>query len=361
MRRNILGIHKTHRIWLCAAAGIFCLALTGCAARSAGGSLSRQGMTALENADYQTALADFQTALQNEEDEVVAARGLGLTYFGLARYSDAADAFRQALEATDDKMPETRKDIRLYLILSLLRDENYPEVVTECMTLRSESGEMTELSYYLGCAYLGQGDEQQARENFDSAVALAEGDYALYLQIYQAFEEQSLSAVGDEYLQKALSITPQTNEDRYQLGQIYYYLGDYDAAHSVIDTPVQENYEPAVRLLGEIYLAQEDYAHALNIYQVLLEANGESPEIYNGLALCALASSDPDGALVYIETGLNLEEEDGKQQLRFNEMVAYENKLDFETALIKAEAYVALYPTDEAGQKELKFLQTQGR
>ncbi len=351
---------KSSRLAAGCAAAMLGLLLTGCAVKSSGGSLSRQGMAALEKADYQTALADFQTALQQEEDEVIAARGLGLTYFGLARYSDAAAAFRQALDATDNKMPETRKDIRLYLILALLRDENYPEVITECGTLRSESGDMTELSYYLGCAYLGQGDEDQARENFDAAITMAPEDYALYLQIYQAFEEQSLSAVGDEYLQKALSIAPQSNEDRYQLGQIYYYLGDYDSAHSVIDSTVQDNYEPAVRLLGQIYLAQEDYVHALSIYQQLLETKGESPEIYNGLALCALASDDPDTALSYIGQGLALEEEDGKQQLRFNEMVAYERKLDFETALIKAEAYVALYPTDEAGQKELKFLRTQG-
>ncbi len=339
---------------------ILSLSLTGCAAKSAGGSLTRQGMAALENADYQTALVDFQTALQNEEEEVPAARGLGLAYFGLARYTDAAQALRQALAAADEKMPETKADIRKYLILSLLRDENYPEVVTECQNLRSEAGESTELSYFLGCAYLGQGEQELARENFDAAISQAPGDYALYLQIFQVFEEHSLTALGDEYLQKALAIQPQSNEDRYRLGQIYYYLESYDEAHSVIDSAVQENYEPAVQLLGEIYLAQEDYAHALNIYQMLLESNGESPSIYNGLALCALASGDADQALTYIGQGLALEEDDGKQQLRFNEIVAYEQKRDFSTALIKAEAYAALYPTDEAGQKELKFLRTQG-
>ena len=47
-----------------------------------------------------------------------------------------------------------------------------------------------------------------------------------------------------------------------------------------------------------------------------------------------------------------------KQDLLFNEIVAYEKKLDFQTAKAKAEAYVALYPSDEQGQKEYEFLST---
>ena len=46
------------------------------------------------------------------------------------------------------------------------------------------------------------------------------------------------------------------------------------------------------------------------------------------------------------------------QDLYFNEIVAYEKKLDFVTAKTKAEAYVASYPADEAGQKEWTFLST---
>ena len=110
--------------------------------------------------------------------------------------------------------------------------------------------------------------------------------------------------------------------------------------------------------MGEIYLAQEDYAHAQAMYQALLRENGPSPLMYNGLAVCSIQAGDPDTALTYIEQGLALETEEGKQQLRFNEIVAYERKLDFAAALEKAEAYTALYPTDAAGAKELKFLST---
>ncbi len=344
-----------------AAALLAALCLGGCAKKSSGGALTRKGMTLLEEGSYQDALSRFEEAVSKGEDTVMAQRGLGLAYVSLARYEEATKAFRTALSAADEKMPKTKRDIRLYLILSLLREDNYAEAVNECNAL-SESGENSvELHYYFGCAYLGQGEEAMARESFDKAIALASDDYTLYLQIYQAFEDRSLSAVGNEYLQKALLIVPEGNEEAFRLGQIYYYLGQYDKARSTIDSAVSAEYLPALELLGEIFLAQEDYPHALATYEQIRTKQGDSPIVYNGLALCSIASGDLDTALGYIETGLTMEEDEGKQQLRFNEIVVYEKKLDFETALVKAEAYVTLYPTDEAGRKEYTFLQTQGR
>ena len=102
---------------LCVALG---LSLTGCLGSTEGGSLTQAGLTALESGDYQTAMADFNQALQNEEDPVPALRGQGITYMGLARYEEAAEAFSAALEETDSRMPDTVRDIRLYLISALL-------------------------------------------------------------------------------------------------------------------------------------------------------------------------------------------------------------------------------------------------
>ena len=48
--------------------------------------------------------------------------------------------------------------------------------------------------------------------------------------------------------------------------------------------------------------------------------------------------------------------EAGKQELYFNEICAYEQRLDFLTARDKCRTYVEMYPTDEEGAKELEFL-----
>ena len=329
----------------------------GCAGKYTGGALTQSAEETLENGDYVLAQEQFTQAVAAGEDEVPGYRGLGIACMALGQYDQAVEAFETALSFTDSKMPDTVRDLRLYLISALYRAQKWPDVVTACETLL-EDEKLTEGYYYLGAAYLKMGDTAQAREQFDSAAAVSKRDYSLYLQIYERYEEENMTGIGDAYLQTALQIPSESRDDDLRIGQIYYYLGQYDQAKRVLSESVEDRYLPAVRMMGEVYLAQEDFSHALAMYQILRDEGGEKPEVYNGLAQCAIAAGNYDQALDYIGQGLGLQEEEGKQQLRFNEIVVYERKLDFSTAKIKAEAYCTLYPTDEKAQKELAFLNT---
>lgn len=331
--------------------------LTGCLQRSSGGEETVKGYDLLEEENYSDALETFQSAVEAHEDEVPAYRGEGIALIGLARYAEAAEAFSKALSYTDRKMDKTRYDILKYQASACLRSGDYSGTVTTCTTLL-DMKEDADVCYYLGAAYLGLGDQDQAKKNFDRAVALDEGSYALYLHIYECYADYDLTADGDSYLKTAESIQPESDDDYYQLGQIYYYLEQYDEAKNALAPAAENGYTPAMELMGEVYLAQEDYDHALSMFQSLMDLKGESPAAYNGLALCSIASGNYDGALAYIEEGLKLDTDESKQNLRFDEIVCYEKKLDFETAAIKARAYVELYPTDEAGQREYRFLKT---
>lgn len=334
------------------------LNITGCIGKSSGGSLTELGMDSVEALDYSTALTYFQQAVNDGEDPVLALRGAGMAYMGMANYEDAVRVLDQALEYTDEKMPETVQDILLYKASAQFRAKDYDGVIDSCDALLEENQEAADAYFLRGASCLCMGYQDRAKEDFDRAVALTPDDYTLYLNIYESYERQKLSALGDEYLQVALNIAPKDEHDNYCIGQIYYYLEQYEQAQSALISSVDEKYLPALQLTGRIYLAQEDYAHAKAMYEMIRQENGDSAEVYNGLALCCLAAGEYDTALEYIEQGLALEGETGKQELLFNEIVAYERKLDFVAARVKAEAYVALYPTDEAGQRELKFLST---
>lgn len=334
------------------------LSVTGCVGKPAGGALTKQGMESLEALDYAGALEYFHQAVTDGEDAVPALRGMGMAYMGMARYEEAVETFNEALNYTDEKMPETVQDILLYKASAQYRMKEYEATVETCDELLKDEAKTADASFLRGASYLCMGYQDRAREDFDQAVAVTPQDYTLYLNIYECYEGQKLSAVGDEYLQTALNIPPKDAEDYYCIGQIYYYLEQYDQAQNALISPVDEKYLPALHLMGRIYLAQEDFAHAKAMYETIQKESGESTEIYNGLAMCCLAAGEYDQAIQYIEQGLSLGGDSGKQELLFNEIVAYEKKLDFTTAKVKAENYVALYPTDEAGQREYTFLKT---
>lgn len=339
-------------------AAVLVFGMTGCVGKPQGGAMTKQGMEAIEKLDYAGALADFEQAVTDGEDAVPALRGIGLAYMGMARYGEAVEAFDQALDYTDEKMPETIRDILLYKASAQYRLKDYEATAETCDELLREKNHTQDAYFLRGASYLSMGYQDRAEEDFDQATALAPQDYTLYLNIYECYEGQNLSAVGDEYLQTALNIPPQDAEDYYCIGQIYYYLEQYDQARNALISPMEEKYLPALQLMGRIYLAEEDYPHAKAMYEAIRQEAGESADVYNGLALCSLAAGEYDQALAYIQQGLDLGQEAGKQELLFNEIVAYEKKLDFTTARVKAENYVSLYPTDEAGQKEYTFLKT---
>lgn len=335
------------------------LMLSGCAMGGASGTKTTQGIAALEDGDYTRAQQLFEEALQEKEEQMLAYRGLGLAKMGLAQYEDAKQAFLDALEETDEKMPENTQDLQLYLAAAQYRLGEYEQTADLCTEILDTSEKGVADAYYLrGASYLKEGNQDEAKSDFDQAVGLSPQDYDLYLNIYETYRQMNLSAVGSEYLQKALQIAGSEPEDYYNRGRVYYYLGDYDSAQSELIRPAEQKYEPAMRLLGRVYLAQEDYDHAQAMYEQIQNEFGESAVSCNGLALCAMARGDYDGALAQIGKGLALEGTDDRQELYFNEIVAYERKLDFDTAKAKAEQYVKNYPSDEAGQKEWTFLKS---
>ncbi len=68
---------------------------------------------------------------------------------------------------------------------------------------------------------------------------------------------------------------------------------------------------------------------------------------------------DYDSALDNITKGLPTATADEMQSLLFNEIVAYEKKLDFATALHKAQEYLDIYPEDKAAEKRAGFPENQ--
>ena len=333
--------------------------LGGCAMGGASGTKTTQGIAALDAGNYAQAQQLFEEAVQEDEEQMLAWRGLGLADMGLAQYEEAETAFQNALDEADEKMPENTQDLKLYLAAVEYRLAEYEKTIDTCTEILDAQEKGVADAYYLrGAAQLHEGNQEDAKADFDSAVNLMPDDYDLYLNIYETYREMNLSAVGGEYLQSALAIEGTEQEDYYNRGRIYFYLGDYDKAQSELIKVVEQKYEPAMTLMGRVYLAQEDYDHAEAVYETMQSEFGESAAGYNGMALCALARGEYDTALEEIGKGLALDGTDDRQELYFNEIVAYERKLDFETAKAKAEAYVEKYPSDEAGRKEWTFLKT---
>lgn len=94
------------------------------------------------------------------------------------------------------------------------------------------------------------------------------------------------------------------------------------------------------------------------MYNGYIEKDQSNPQVYNRLGLCKMEQKAYDEALAAFQAGINIENNDLLQTLKFNEIAACERLGEFRRAAVLMESYLAAYPDDAAAQREYIFLKT---
>ena len=139
--------------------------------------------------------------------------------------------------------------------------------------------------------------------------------------------------------------------------------GNYEDAAAAFQEAVDEDSQDAEgwRGLGLARWEQKDYEGALEAFQSVLDNGGDKTgELYNLMGCCAMQLDNPKEALNYFRLGMEADDvsDEMMQEMRFNEIAAYEQSGDMESAKSKLEDYTADYPDDEKAAKEAEFLET---
>lgn len=337
------------------AAGLGALLLTGCGGENQ--KTYEQANADLEEANYDYALNEYQACISAGYKLAQSYRGSGIVKLRTGDYQGAIDDLTNALN--DEKTGKSdRKDLLEYRAAAELKAELYDQAMADCQTL-AEDYSLNANDYYLtGCVALAMDSYDEASSNFSEAYG-SDSTYEMAIQIYEAYLGQDMEADGTRYLEAALKTEAKTADDYCERGKVYYYMDDYENARTELTTAADKGSTEATLILGMVYMAQGDTSNARSFYQQYIDADGDDPaKGYNGLALCDISDGDYDSALQNISQGLGDATSDEMRDLLFNEIVVYEKKLDFSTALSKAQEYVQTFKDDDAAAKELAFLQS---
>lgn len=150
--------------------------------------------------------------------------------------------------------------------------------------------------------------------------------------------------------------------------------GQYQEAIESFQSAIEkdEDAAEAYRGIGMAYYEQQDYEKARENLQAALDSGVlQTPAIYNLVGICGMNLEDYDGALAAFEQGTAISEtveiagaeadvdySEVIREMKYNQIVCCEKKLDWEGAKAYAEAYVSTYPDDAEVQKEAEFLRT---
>ena len=337
------------------AAGLGALLLTGCGGENQ--KTYEQANADLEEANYDYALNEYQACISAGYKLAQSYRGSGIVKLRTGDYQGAIDDLTNALN--DEKTGKSdRKDLLEYRAAAELKAELYDQAMADCQTL-AEDYSLNANDYYLtGCVALAMDSYDEASSNFSEAYG-SDSTYEMAIQIYEAYLGQDMEADGTRYLEAALKTEAKTADDYCERGKVYYYMDDYENARTELTTAADKGSTEATLILGMVYMAQGDTSNARSFYQQYIDADGDDPaKGYNGLALCDISDGDYDSALQNISQGLGDATSDEMRDLLFNEIVVYEKKMDFSTALSKAQEYVQTFKDDDAAAKELTFLQS---
>ena len=326
---------------------------TGCGSRQK--ENYKEAELNLEKGHYEEALEGFQQAVSDDVNIMESWRGEGIALLKLNRYEEAIQAFETAL-AQEKGSKGIRRDIWLYKATAEYKNGDPQTALTSVQSAAELDGD--EQCYLLmGKLYLELAQYDEADAVFGQVLDKNKS-YESYVDIYQMYVQQDMSADGEVYLKEALKLKGKEKEDYYQRGRIYFFMGDTDSAKKELTEAVNRKYPDAVLFLGKIYLSDKDTANARAMYQQYMEMQEENQALgYNGLALCDIAEGNYSSALEQIQKGLEVAQKSDVQELLYNEIVIYEKMLDFNTAKTKMASYMELYPDDVDAQKENQFLQ----
>ena len=314
------------------------------------------GLAYLENKQFPEAEENLRISLDSEAKTKECYRLYGIACLSNGKYTEAVDAFIDALHTNNGSVREIDYDINYYLGLAYEKLEQYADAADVYSAIIAVRPGETESYYRRAVCNLHLGKLSEADTDFLVVTGKNPSDIDKYLQIFFAIGDAGYKTEAESYLKALLGSDRKISD--FDIGRIYYYLGDYSNARVYLEKAKDFSNADTYLMLGKTYEAIGDLNYAGSLYSEYLNAKGNNAAVYNQLGVCRTSAGDYEGALTAFSLGLNLGDSEWTGSLMFNEAVTYEYLLDFDTAYDKMTEYLKKYPKDEAAQHELIFLET---
>jgi tetratricopeptide (TPR) repeat protein len=160
--------------------------------------------------------------------------------------------------------------------------------------------------YLLAEANLKLGKTADARDAVAQLDQMSKGDYRTQAGVGVLLARYRLYDDAIQHFQTALSVSPDSDDVKFDLADAYFRKGLYqqalDAANQVSEQGRQD--DAYLALLGDIYAHLGNTARATEIFRDAIRRNPDNDQYYLSLALVQLRGKDVDGAAATLRQGL---------------------------------------------------------
>lgn len=324
--------------------------------------LNNYGMALIQLRENDLALEQFNNVI-NEKSTTkktlklnkFAYRGKGIAYMQKLEFQNALDCFVAALAISADS--DWNVDIMYY-------KANAQECLGDTDTAIESYGAVLEMDpgnvlalLARGNLYREKGDSSRAISDYEAALSKDKENYYAYIGLYTCYRDKGDEEKAKSALDTASRLKIENNEDKYLLGQVHFYQGNYTSSKIEMQNAVENGFTEANFFLAEIAMHEEEYEKAIEYYDIYRASIiTTSPTVCNQEAVCYLALFDYDKAQEMINLGLSFGASAARQQLLRNQIAVYEGRYDFRAAYDAFQTYIVEYPYDDEAIEEYKFV-----
>ncbi len=357
---------------------------------------NEKGLSYYEAGDYARAEEYFLRALELEGDNKEIRNNYGMTLIQLRRHEDAIAQFDMVIDAaaTDGRAKKLNKYAYRGKGIAYLQALDFESALTcfnSALEISQESGWDVDILYYkantlecmgyrtsaievygevlkldkkndkaLSCRanlYREEGAYEDAIADYNAALKYSKGSYSSYIGLYTCYMAMEQPEKAEALLDEASRLEVKTDEDKYYLGQVHFYQGNFSSAEIEMENALDDGYVEANYFLGEILQAQGEYEKAIEHYEAYrAQVIAESPTVCNQEVVCYLALYDYENAQRMLNIGLAFEGSPVRQQLMRNQAALYEGQGELQKAYDALAAYIVEYPDDTEATEEYRFL-----
>lgn len=324
--------------------------------------LNNYGMALIQLRENDLALEQFNnvineksTTKKTQKLNKFAYRGKGIAYMQKLEFQNALDCFVAALAISADS--DWNVDIMYY-------KANAQECLGDTDTAIESYGAVLEMDpgnvlalLARGNLYREKGDSSRAISDYEAALSKDKENYYAYIGLYTCYRDKGDEEKAKSTLDTASRLKIENNEDKYLLGQVHFYQGNYTSSKIEMQNAVENGFTEANFFLAEIAMHEEEYEKAIEYYDIYRASIiTTSPTVCNQEAVCYLALFDYDKAQEMINLGLSFGASAARQQLLRNQIAVYEGRYDFQAAYDAFQTYIVEYPYDDEAIEEYKFV-----
>lgn len=297
------------------------------------------------------------TGCTDRQEKQLEFRQEGITRLENGDYEEALEAFQSALDLSLGEVGETEMDICFYKAETLYRLGDVQGAMDTYSAIIAYNEDAK--AYFLrGNLYYSQNDEENALKDYAAAIEQESKDYDLYIGIYEALTAHGREKEAQDYLNQALEISGNKAYDKMQKGRINFLLGEQHTAVALLEEAIEGKELTAYYYLAEIYSLMGDAEASEETMLAYIESGkADSYNLFN-IANDQIGKGNYDMAIECLNLALKLDQVPNKQMLMKTLVIAHEQNLNFETAKEIMAEYIESYPEDEEAKREFTFLET---